>query len=506
MADEQGTASAALPAHPAGRLHLSTRANAAHLSRLHRRGAAVKVAAGVYLEGVAMPLEVATRHHVWTLIAHYWPGAVVCDRTAFDAGSTDWIFICHPEPPRTSDLVLPGVTVSCRVGPGPLPGDMGFHGLHMSGVARGLLENAKTVGRPGKNRPSRPAGLVAVGDRIDELATTGDGSRLKVAFAAFDEVRGYFEPSVVETVRVLLAAASGTYSGESIASERLQRRVDGSPVDVARLDLFARAAAELSRLAPLARPALGPQSQRRWLPFFEAYFSNYIEGTRFTVDEAYAIAIDGDIPAARPKDAHDVSGTYRIVNDVDTMCTAPRDADDLVEMLRTHHRVLMAGRPEKQPGTFKTQPNYAGMTKFVDPTQVEGTLRAGWEHIADTVDPFHRAVLMMFLVTECHPFDDGNGRIARIVTNIELVACGEHRVVIPTCYRNNYLATLSGATNGNGVAALVSALDFSRRWVAAVDWSDWDRCRADLDESNAFEEPAVAEHSGRRLRLPGPPG
>jgi len=146
------------------------------------------------------------------------------------------------------------------------------------------------------------------------------------------------------------------------------------------------------------------------------------------------------------------------------------------------------------------------MTEFVAPDHVEGTLRAGWEQLAGLIDPFHRAVMMMFLVTECHPFNDGNGRVARVMTNVELVARGEHRIVIPTSYRNNYLATLSGVTNANGVAALTSGLDFARRWVAAVDWSDWDRCRADLDASNAFEDSAVAEHSGRRLRLPGAPG
>jgi len=494
------------PDHPAGTLHISTRANAAHLSRLHKRGEAVKLAAGLYVVGAALPVESLARHHVWELIDHYWRGAVVCDRSAFDGGGGKWIFTCHPGPPRKSDLILPGVTVSCRVGPGPLPGDMPFNGLHMSGVARSLLENAETAGRPAKNRHSRAAGMQAVGDRIDELAATGDGSRLVTAFASFDQIRGYFAPATVEKVRVLLSAASGTYKGTPIGSERLKKRVDGAPYDAARLELFVKAAAELDAIAPMARPVSGPETDRNWLPFFEAYFSNYIEGTRFSVEEAYAIAIDGEMPEARPKDAHDISGTYRIVNDLELMHQAPRDVDDFISTLEDRHRVLMAGRPEKRPGEFKVETNYAGMTEFVAPDHVEGTLRAGWEHLAGLIDPFHRAVMMMFLVTECHPFDDGNGRVARVMTNVELVARGEHRIVIPTCYRNNYLATLSGVTNGNGVAALTSGLDFARRWVAAVDWSDWDRCRADLDASNAFEDSAVAERSGRRLRLPGAPG
>lgn len=490
------------PNHPAGTLHISTRANAAHLTRLHKRGAAIKLATGLYIVGSSLPVEALAHQHIWAIIAHYWPAAVVCDRSAFDGGRGEWVFICHPEPPRKADLALPGVTVSCRVGPGPLPGDMPFDGLHMSGVARSLLENAETGGRPAKHRPSRAAGMEAVGDRIDQLAATGNGSHLATALASFEEIRGVFEPATVEKVRVLLAAASGTYSGSPIDSERLQARVDGTPYDAARVELFAKAAVELQAIAPITRPVIGPDADRKWLPFFEAYFSNYIEGTRFSVEEAYAIAIEGEMPEARPKDAHDVSGTYRIVNDWDLMSQAPRDADDLISMLKDRHRVLMAGRPERRPGEIKTEFNYAGATTFVAPNHVEGTLRAGWEHLSGLVDPFHRSVMTMFLITECHPFDDGNGRVARVMTNVELVARGQHRIVIPTCYRNNYLATLNGATNGSGVAALTAALDFSRRWVAAVDWSDWDRCRADLDDSNAFEDPAVAEHSGRRLRLP----
>ena len=493
------------PEHPAGTLHISTRANAAHLTRLHKRGEAIQLATGLYVVRSSLPVEALARQHVWEVIAHYWPGAVVCDRTALDGGRGDWVFICHPEPPRKADLALPGVTVSCRVGPGPLPGDMPLNGLHMSGVARSLLENAETGGRPAKNRPSRAAGMQAVGDRIDQLAATRDGSHLLTAFASFDQIRGFFEPATVEKVQVLLAAASGTYTGAPIDSDRLQARVDGSPYDAARVELFANAAAELQTIAPITRPVTGPDTDRKWLPFFEAYFSNYIEGTRFSVEEAYAIAIEGAMPEARPKDAHDVSATYRIVNDLELMSQAPRDADDLISMVKDCHRVLMAGRPEKRPGEIKKKFNYAGATTFVAPNQVEGTLRASWEHLAGLIDPFHRAVMMMFLITECNPFDDGNGRIARVLTNVGLVARGQHRIVIPTCYRNNYLATLSGATNGNGVAALTAALDFSRRWVAAVDWSDWDRCRVDLDASNAFEDPAVAEHSGRRLRLPSAP-
>ena len=41
------------------------------------------------------------------------------------------------------------------------------------------------------------------------------------------------------------------------------------------------------------------------LAFFETYFSNFIEGTEFAVDEAADIAFRGTVPNERPADAHD---------------------------------------------------------------------------------------------------------------------------------------------------------------------------------------------------------
>lgn len=52
--------------------------------------------------------------------------------------------------------------------------------------------------------------------------------------------------------------------------------------------------------------------------------------------------------------------------------------------------------------------------EFVALDLVSGPLRGGFDAFADATDPILRAVALMFLVAECHPFDDGNGRVARI--------------------------------------------------------------------------------------------
>lgn len=75
--------------------------------------------------------------------------------------------------------------------------------------------------------------------------------------------------------------------------------------------------------------------------------------------------------------------------------------------------------------------------------------------------------------------------------------------MIPTVYRNNYLAALSGTSQGAGHGeSLISVLSFAQLWTAAVDWTTYDRAYADIERSNGFLDPGLAEASGQRLRLP----
>jgi Fic family protein len=56
----------------------------------------------------------------------------------------------------------------------------------------------------------------------------------------------------------------------------------------------------------------------------------------------------------------------------------------------------------------------AGSTVFVLPEFVPGTLREAFERVLALVDRLARALMMMFVVGEVHPFIDGNGRTARL--------------------------------------------------------------------------------------------
>jgi prophage maintenance system killer protein len=140
----------------------------------------------------------------------------------------------------------------------------------------------------------------------------------------------------------------------------------------------------------------------------------------------------------------------------------------------------------------------------VPPDLVEGTLAKGFEIYRALTSPFHRAAFMMFLVSEVHPFADGNGRVARIMMNAELVSAGETRVIVPTVYRNNYLMALKALSQNGITGALIRMMDFAQRYTLAVDFRDLSTARLILDRTHAFADSNEADAAGIRLTLPTP--
>ena len=109
-----------------------------------------------------------------------------------------------------------------------------------------------------------------------------------------------------------------------------------------------------------------------------------------------------------------------------------------------------------------------------------GTLAQGLGLCRSLETPFQRAVFMMFLIAEVHPFADGNGRTARIMMNAELAAAGEERIIVPTVYRANYLSALKALSQTGRPEPIIRMLDYAQRWTAAVDWRSLETTRREL--------------------------
>lgn len=71
----------------------------------------------------------------------------------------------------------------------------------------------------------------------------------------------------------------------------------------------------------------------------------------------------------------------------------------------------------------------------MDPALVRGTLHKGLQLHGAVEAGLQLAIFMMFLVTEVHPFEDGNGRTARVMMNASLASAGLSRIPVPTRVR-----------------------------------------------------------------------
>jgi hypothetical protein len=268
-------------------------------------------------------------------------------------------------------------------------------------------------------------------------------------------------------------------------------RSKGLPIDSNRMDQFQVLFQCLNEWPATPRPdaeLFGVPFQN--IAFFDAYFSNYIEGTEFEVDEAKEIALQAKIPSKRPADGHDILGTFQVASDTTRMFTkiSRLPTDTFIDLIKSWHSVIMRGRPDKRPGEFKEESNRAGTTVFVSPERTEGTLRHGFEVGRAIVSPFGRAVFLMYLMSEVHPFDDGNGRITRAVVNAELISFGERRIIIPTAYRIEYIDALKKMSQDNDPNLLPRMLDISQDFVASIDFTDIVEAERQLKTWHAFDE------------------
>lgn len=475
--------------------------DAAAASHALRRGQLRRLARGLYTWNLDEPVERLLRRRWIDIAALYFPDAVLVDRSAVEAhpASEGSVFLdSGPASARPKPVELPGLTLKPRTGPGPIEGDMRFGPLYRSGQARTALDNLRpSRARSGVARTLSASELEEWLERIarnrgeEDLQTIRDEARrIAPALSAAGEQA---------KLDRLIAAMLG--SGEArLVSKPAKARGERRPFDVNRVALFESLHAALAELVPTMRPE--PADSERVFAFFEAYFSNFIEGTEFEVGEAEEIVFAGVIPEGRPEDAHDVLDTFFVITDPTLRTRTPEDADDFAELLRLLNRRILEARPGRAPGEWKRQPNRAGGTTFVAPELVQGTLGEAWRFYETLPPGLPRGLFAMFATSEVHPFADGNGRVSRALLNAELSAAGQCRIAVPLCFRADYLGALRAMSRQGNPEPLLRMAERAQRWVSLVDWSTLRRTVAQLERTNALIPPDEAEERGLILRDP----
>jgi fido (protein-threonine AMPylation protein) len=181
-----------------------------------------------------------------------------------------------------------------------------------------------------------------------------------------------------------------------------------------------------------------------------------------------------------------------------------------MQLLKQRHALIMHARPEKRPGKLKEKTNKAGDTVFVLPEYVEGTLIQTFPLYQQLPPGIAKAVFMQFMVAECHPFDDGNGRLARIMMNAELVSAEQHKIIVPTVHRESYLNGLRQATGSGRFRTITKVFTDLQAYTSNLPWEEYGEVRGTLEshyaDRLADEGVAVFNNQISKFKIALPPG
>lgn len=457
------------------------------LAKLVKNKQARKLASRLYTTDLTGTPEEIVRRDLPAIIGHFYPGAVISYRTAIEA---------MPSPAGAYHITygrrdrihrLPGVTLRVWSGVAAEEGDTQLGpDLFMASRARALLENL-SASRSRLVAERKTLDRATIEGWLDRLCRIHGPDELRrlLATAKAQAPRLGLEDAVIRARRIITALVDGDESG--VMSPLARARARREPYDPDRLGLFTGLA---TRLAAESFPVLAerPPAERRLHAFWEAYFSNYIEGTVFTIQEAREIVFDNKLPAARPKDAHDILSTFHLSTDGHNRREVPQDAADFLRLLEVRHARLMHDRLDIGPGRFKETANRVGTREFVPPELVRGTLRQAFAVGQHLAQPIARGAYLMFVVAEVHPFNDGNGRLARLFLNAELTAGGWGRLIVPTSLRTDYLACLEALTTGGNPEPFMRLLSRLIHFSASLPCESWEHGVAALEKSGALKD------------------
>lgn len=202
------------------------------------------------------------------------------------------------------------------------------------------------------------------------------------------------------------------------------------------------------------------------------YHSNAIEGNSLTFGETKTFLLHGNTASGKPlKDHLEIQGHNEAILELEEIVKGNVQLTE--HRIRSFHQLILREpytikaitldglETTKQiiPGKYKTQPNHvltATGERFyftepnLVPIEMENLL--DWFEKNQNNDDIHPLILSATFhdtFIRIHPFDDGNGRMARILMNLILMMKGYPPVIIKTEDKENYYRALRQADGGD---------------------------------------------------------
>jgi hypothetical protein len=461
------------------------------INKAEKEGKIKKIAPRIYTTNLRDSEEYIFKRNFFEILKWRFPDAVISHRSASELRPTETgnFFITSNYTKKITDLK--GITLNVMEGKPALKSDVNLGGIYASSEWRWILENMQVSRKKGGKSKNFP--IEYIEDKLEKIIIReGEEGINKFRDKVREIAKQLSYDNEFNKLSAIISALLSTHNSEVLSSTSARARAIGMPFDAKRVEVFEILYNKLKDYYfPERTDKNNSEDSFRLFSFFEAYFSNYIEGTEFTIEDAKKIVDTGIVIPKRIKDSHDILGTYHIVSNSSEMSITPSTVDELIQILKRRHLTMMSGRAEEvNAGDFKSQNNRAGNTEFVDYTLVEGTLRQGFKYYATLTDPMAKAIFMMFMISEVHPFTDGNGRISRIMGNAELFKSGLSRIIVPTVYREDYIMSLKKLTNRKAPDTYIHVMDKLQYFSNTIFGENFDELNNYFREANAYKEPS----------------
>ena len=230
---------------------------------------------------------------------------------------------------------------------------------------------------------------------------------------------------------------------------------------------------ELKKELDLLRP-LKKEDEQRIMQKFRLdwnYHSNNIEGNSLTYGETKALLLFGITAQGKPlKDHYEVTGHNDAIELAIDIIKKKRPLTE--NFIRELHSLILKesyevdaltpeGKPTKKKvnvGEYKLVPNHVKtktgeIFRFASPEETPAKMNdlINWyrESLADkNKNSILLASEFHYRFIRIHPFDDGNGRTARVLMNFILMQFGFPPVIIKTQDKENYISALMQADAG----------------------------------------------------------
>ena len=216
----------------------------------------------------------------------------------------------------------------------------------------------------------------------------------------------------------------------------------------AMLNRIDKTKAQIAKLRPLA-----PQEARSLDAYFRiglTYSSNALEGNTLTLTETKVLLEDGLTVGG--KSIRDCTEAIGHAKAYDFMLEAARSLDFAFseDMILQLHKLFYHGIEPEKSGTYRNVQVFITGTDYVPPAPdaVPELMKQLSLDIAERWSAVHPVRLAAFAhrkLVDIHPFEDGNGRTARLLMNLILINQGYQIVSIPPIRRPEYINALKAA-------------------------------------------------------------